>query len=59
MFRKTMVLFLFLHFLFPHNASIPESSHYSENYAGIIASSLVVDRSINVVIDFTDTNVNF
>ena len=36
-----MVLFLFLHRLFPHNAWIPESSYYSKNYAGIIASCLL------------------
>ena len=37
-----MVLFLFLHCLFPHNAWILESSYYSENYADIIASSLLL-----------------
>ena len=30
-----MLLFLFLHHLFLHNAWIPESTYYSENYAGI------------------------
>ena len=40
---------MFLHHLFQHNAWIPESSYYSENYAGIIALSLCICLSVTIL----------